>query len=459
MRRITSVVISCLLLIGLTLAGCVTEGDTEGDNMVTLTISSTIGGSVTIPGEGTFFYDTGKAVDLVAEAEEGYKFVNWTDNVGTVADVNAASTTIIMNDDYSLGADFVAISPVQYNLTISSTSGGSVTVPGEAMFTYDEGTLVDLVATPDAVHQFVNWTGDVGTIANINASATTITILSSYSIAANFEGKYTRMITGGVGHTVGVKSDGTVVAVGDNVYGQCNVGDWMDIIQADGGGEHTVGLKSDGTVVAVGDNTYGQCNVGNWTDIIQVVAGRQHTVGLKSDGTVVAVGDNTYGQRNVDGWTDIVQVAAGANSWHTAGRKSDGRVVAAGGNWGGQCNVEGWIGIIQVATGGHHTVALKADGTVVAVGRDNHGETNVGAWTDIVQIAGGCQLTIGLKSDGTVVTAGWNEYGQRNVGGWTNIIQVAAGMMHTIGLKSDGSVVTAGSNAYGQCNVGGWMLI
>jgi hypothetical protein len=56
------------------------------------------------------------------------------------------------------------------------------------------------------------------------------------------------------------------------------------------GGFFTVGLKSDRTVIAVGDNSYGQCNVGGWTDITQVAAGGAHTVGLKTDGTVVAVG-------------------------------------------------------------------------------------------------------------------------------------------------------------------------
>ena len=30
---------------------------------------------------------------------------------------------------------------------------------------------------------------------------------------------------------------------------------------------HTVGLKSDGTVVAVGSNSFGQCDVSGWTDI------------------------------------------------------------------------------------------------------------------------------------------------------------------------------------------------
>ena len=55
---------------------------------------------------------------------------------------------------------------------------------------------------------------------------------------------------------------------------------------------HTVALKQDGTVVAVGDNKYGQCNIDGWSNIVSIAAGSYHTVGLKADGTVVAVGDN-----------------------------------------------------------------------------------------------------------------------------------------------------------------------
>ena len=80
---------------------------------------------------------------------------------------------------------------------------------------------------------------------------------------------------------------------------------WKDIVAVSAGGSHTVGLKADGTVVAVGVNYYGQCNVSGWKDIVAVSAGRDHTVGLKADGTVVAVGDNDYGKCDVDGWTDI----------------------------------------------------------------------------------------------------------------------------------------------------------
>jgi Leucine-rich repeat (LRR) protein len=74
-----------------------------------------------------------------------------------------------------------------YDLTIASTAGGSVTTPGEETSNYDEGTMVNLVATPDACYHFINWTGDVGTIADVNGATTTITMNGDYDITANFE--------------------------------------------------------------------------------------------------------------------------------------------------------------------------------------------------------------------------------------------------------------------------------
>jgi hypothetical protein len=71
-----------------------------------LTIYSSAGGSVTEPGEGTFTYDVGAVVDLVAEAEEGYRFINWTGTVYTIADVEDATTTITVEDNYSITANF-----------------------------------------------------------------------------------------------------------------------------------------------------------------------------------------------------------------------------------------------------------------------------------------------------------------------------------------------------------------
>jgi uncharacterized protein YkwD len=75
-----------------------------------------------------------------------------------------------------------------YTLSITSTTGGSVINPGEGTFTFDEGQVVNLFALPEPGYQFTNWTGNVGTIANVNASITTITASASYSIRANFAG-------------------------------------------------------------------------------------------------------------------------------------------------------------------------------------------------------------------------------------------------------------------------------
>ena len=89
-----------------------------------LTISSTEGGSVTTPGEGTFTYWDMDVVEVVAEADGGYRFVEWTGDVRAVDDVNAANTTITMSDEYSITASFIA----QYVLTIDGTDGGEVVV-------------------------------------------------------------------------------------------------------------------------------------------------------------------------------------------------------------------------------------------------------------------------------------------------------------------------------------------
>lgn len=108
-------------------------------------------------------------------------------------------------------------------------------------------------------------------------------------------------VSAGISHTVGLREDGTAIAIGDNADGQCDIESWNDLIAIDTAGRHTVGLKSDGTVVAVGRQDFGKCNVSDWTDIVAIVADIP-TVGLKSDGTVVATGSNVYGECNVENW-------------------------------------------------------------------------------------------------------------------------------------------------------------
>ena len=43
------------------------------------------------------------------------------------------------------------------------------------------------------------------------------------------------------------------------------------------GYRHSVALTADGTVLAAGDNRYGQCDVSSWREIVAVAAGNAHT--------------------------------------------------------------------------------------------------------------------------------------------------------------------------------------
>ena len=163
------------------------------------------------------------------------------------------------------------------------------------------------------------------------------------------------------------------------------------------GAYHTLGLKSDGTVVAVGSNGHGQTDVSSWTGITAIAAGTNHTVGLKSNGTVVGAGDNGAGQSDFSSWTGLTITAIAAGGDNTVGLKSDGTVVTVGDNTYGQLSVSSWTNIVAIAAGTNHTVGLKSNGTVVTTASNG----DISSWTNIVAVAGGYDYTVGLKSDGT----------------------------------------------------------
>ena len=253
------------------------------------------------------------------------------------------------------------------------------------------------------------------------------------------QGSVAPMVAVGARHLVGLKSDGTVVAVGRNDEGQCEVSDWTNIVQVSAGNYYTLGLRSDGCVIVTGHGP----DLDRWTDIVQIATGHDYVVGLKSDGTVVAKGGNDYGQwSGVRDWTDITQVAGGLV--HTVGLKVDGTVVAVGSrsNNYGQYDVGNWTDIVQVAASrAGTTVGLRSDGTVVAVGNNDNRQCAVGGWTGIVQITTWWTHTIGLKNDGTVITT-TSISGPLDFSNWNDIIRVTAGWNDIAGLKSAGTVVS-----------------
>jgi len=118
----------------------------------TLTVSSSGGGSVTQPGIGAFQYAHGTVVDLNAVPSVGCHFVNWTGDTNTIADSNAAVTTITMDANYAIQANF---SINQYPVTATSGPNGSIDPQGTIVVNY--GDNLCFTAAPNTCYEVNEW--------------------------------------------------------------------------------------------------------------------------------------------------------------------------------------------------------------------------------------------------------------------------------------------------------------
>jgi hypothetical protein len=87
-------------------------------------------------------------------------------------------------------------------------------------------------------------------------------------------------IAAGAFFSLAAKSDGTVVAWGDNGQGQCVLPSGLsNIVAVAGGYGHVLALKSSGAVVAWGANWNGQCSIPSaCSNVFAIAAGAYHTL-------------------------------------------------------------------------------------------------------------------------------------------------------------------------------------
>jgi hypothetical protein len=170
-----------------------------------------------------------------------------------------------------------------------------------------------------------------------------------------------------------LRDDGSVAVWGDNSFGQTNLPPGLsNVIAIAAGGNHSLALKTNGTVVAWGENTdangafAGQSVVpAGLSNVVAIAAGEFHSLAVKSDGTIVTWGDNSQGQCTAPaGLSNVVALAAGGA--HTLALKSDGTVAAWGANWNGQCDLpSGLTNAVAIAAGAEHSLVLVIDSTFV----------------------------------------------------------------------------------------------
>jgi hypothetical protein len=148
---------------------------------VTLSSNPLLGGIVVQSGTGT--YNSGSSVTVGATPNAGYTFTSWKEN-GIVVPSATASYTFTINGNRILEANFTAVAPIQYTVTLSSNPllGGIVAQSGTG--TYNSGSSVTVTATQNAGYTFTNWTEN-GIAVSTNANYQ-FTIIQSRTLVANF---------------------------------------------------------------------------------------------------------------------------------------------------------------------------------------------------------------------------------------------------------------------------------
>lgn len=139
---------------------------------VDLAVSVEGSGSVSVspPGETigsseTLTYEFDESVELTADPDENYEFLEWEGDLSG----GGASETVSMDQDRSVTAVFAESEPAQeYDLAISIEGSGSVslsspdeTVESSGEFTYEDEETVELTANPDENYRFLEWNGDL----------------------------------------------------------------------------------------------------------------------------------------------------------------------------------------------------------------------------------------------------------------------------------------------------------
>ena len=293
-------------------------------------------------------------------------------------------------------------------------------------------------------------------------------------------------------HSLFLKSDGSLWAMGWNIYGQLGNGTTNNINRPEqilasnataiaAGESHSLFLMSDGSLWAMGYNRFGQLGDGTnnnvsrpeqivASNVTAIAAGYSHSVFLKSDGGLWTMGDNQFGQLG-DGtygiapnygtnrpeeivFSNVTAIAAGSD--FSLFLKNDGSLWGMGSKIVGQLG-DGTYGasplyatyrpeqivasnVTAIAAGGNHSLFLKNDGSLWAMGNNNYGQLGNGFY--VTNIVFGQQRITGL---------GTNEPEQLVA---SNVTAIAAGYSHSLFLKSDGSLWAMGYNNDGQLGDG-----
>jgi alpha-tubulin suppressor-like RCC1 family protein len=290
----------------------------------------------------------------------------------------------------------------------------------------------------------------------------------------------------GCNFTVALTTTGTVLAWGDNTFGQLGDGTTggtsptpvrvqvpagVTVTAVRAGCRHALALTSAGQVLAWGDNTFGQlgdgtnvssdvpvfANIPPGVQVAAISAGQYHNLALASTHTAIfSWGHNQFGQLGTGNLNDsatpvlveiggVVINSVAATFGDSIALISNGRVAVWGDNTFGElgdnlalpgattpvfADTPPGVTVTGVLGGAFHILARTSSGQLLAWGLNNHGQIGDGTFTER-----DVPTPVSLPS-GTTVT------------------QISAGGFHSLALTSKGKVLAWGVGADGELGNG-----
>jgi alpha-tubulin suppressor-like RCC1 family protein len=275
-----------------------------------------------------------------------------------------------------------------------------------------------------------------------------------------------------------------------------------NVFMAAAGSTHSLFVRNNGVLWAMGDNSNGRLGDGTTlprhspipvaSNVVAVAAGNAHSLYLGADGRLWSMGLNANGQLG-DGTTlerhspvavasDVVAIAAGDS--HSLYLTSDGVLWGMGKNdWGQLGNglevnnpnpIRLATNVVEMAAGDAHTLYITVDGNLWTLGQNIYGQLGDGTVlsrlvpipiaANVIGAAAGAGHSLFLERDGSVWAMGYNADGRIGNGSVTqaslpvhfadNAVAVAAGNGHSLYLAGDGVVWTTGYNSDGELGDG-----
>lgn len=248
-------------------------------------------------------------------------------------------------------------------------------------------------------------------------------------------------------HTLGLRADGTAVAVGDDTYGQCGVSEWKELTAVAAGAYHSVGLRRDGTVVAAGDDRFDQCKVGQWRNVVAIAANDYGTAALTEDGAILTTGYLDYAAKTADWPQDLVQLTGGGHIF--AAVRENGSALATHPS----SRAETFFNLVGFICHSGYAVGLFNDGTVCA-----QGITLPDTWQETVALSGSATRVAAIRMDGSVAVHTFQRRDEIPFALPAPAVAAAVGGTHMAFLLEDGRVCAFGENGAGQCGTEKWSL-